>query len=111
MSKKQQLIFIPPPNKKMIVYENINADKKLRKTMTDHFFDLIPELIDNDKRFKKLKSKKYKEFFNTRESYKLIYNILRYYAKKYDINWYDLRSKSHNDDTLNYLAFKLTNKL
>lgn len=103
------MIFIPPPNKKMIVYENINADTKLRKTITDHYFDLMPELINTDSRFKKLKSKKHRDFFDTRESYKLIYNILRYYTKKYNINWYDLRSQ--NDDTLDYLSTKLTNNL
>jgi len=80
---KQKLIFLPPPfTSTYFTYQNVNADPKLRKDVTDHFFDLIN---------KGNILKKYKKILSTREGYELIYKILRRFTKKYDFNWYDLR--------------------
>lgn len=97
---KQKLIFLPPPfTSTYFTYQNVNADPKLRKDVTDHFFDLINkgDKIEN--------LKKYKKYLSTREGYELIYKILRRFTKKYDFNWYDLRSIEN--DTMDYLISKI----
>lgn len=105
---KTKLIFLPPPfTSSYFTYQNVNADPKLRKMITDHYFDLITTLIKNDNRFKSIK--KHIKFIDSRQGYEIIYKILKRYTSKYDINWYDLRSQ--NEDTLDYLALKLSKVL
>ena len=97
---KQKLIFLPPPfTSTYFTYQNVNADPKLRKDVTDHFFDLINkgDKIEN--------LKKYKKYLSTPDGYELIYKILRRFTKKYDFNWYDLRSIEN--DTMDYLISKI----
>lgn len=103
-----KLIFLPPPfTSTYFTYQNVNADPKLRKNVTDFYFDLVPKLILSDNRFKTIK--KHTKFIDSRQGYEIIYKILKRYTKKYDINWYDLRSQ--NEDTLDYLANKLSKVL
>lgn len=105
---KTKMIFLPPPfTSTYFTYQNVNADPKLRKNVTDHYFDILPDLVSNDNRFKLFK--KNLKMLKTRKGYELIYKILNHYTKKYDINWYDLRSQ--NLDTLDYLYLKLKNVL
>ena len=101
---KTKLIFLPPPfTSSYFTYQNINVDPNLRKNVTDHYFDLMPQLIKSDKRFNKLN--KHKKLLTDQKGYELVYKVLKRYTRKYDINWYDLRSQ--NDDTLDYLSKKL----
>lgn len=101
---KTRMIFLPPPLSRFpLTYQNVNADPQLRKNVTDHYFDLLPQLVKEDNRFKKLK--KHLKMLQTRKGYDLVYKILRRYTRKYDINWYDLRSQ--NQDTLDYLSRKM----
>jgi len=95
------------PRKLPFTYPDVNSDKNLRKNVTDHYYDMMDDLLQQNKLFKSIK--KHKPLFNTKKGYKLIYNILRFYTKKYNINWYDLRSQ--NKETLEYLAFKLNSVL
>jgi len=105
---KTKLIFLPPPfTSSYFTYQNVNADPKLRKNVTDHFFDLMTYLTKNDKRFTNFKNKI--KFLNSREGYEIIYKILNHYTKKYDLNWYDLRP--HQENTLDYLSKKLNKVL
>lgn len=96
---KQKLIFLPPPfTSTFFNYQNVNADPKLRKDVTDHFFDKInftkTSLITKNKKL-----------LSSRQGYEIIYKILRRFTKKYDLNWYDLRSIEN--DTLDYIYQKL----
>ena len=101
---KTKLIFLPPPfTSSYFTYQNVNVDPNLRKNVTDHYFDLLPELLNNDNRFKPLK--KHKNLFTDKKGYELVYKVLKRYTRKYDINWYDLRTQ--NEDTLDYLSKKL----
>lgn len=103
---KQKLIFLPPPfTQTYFSYQNVNADPKLRKNVTDYFFDLIYDLIKNDKRF--LKFKNHKKILINRKGYEIIYKILNHFTKKYDLNWYDLRNILLQD-TLDYMSLKLS---
>lgn len=101
---KTKLIFLPPPfTSSYFTYQNVNVDPNLRKNVTDHYFDLIPQLLQNDNRFKTLK--KHKKLFQDKKGYELVYKVLQRYTRKYDINWYDLRTQ--HQDTIDYLANKL----
>lgn len=59
-------------------YPNMNKDVSLRKEVTRSFYKKILKKIGGDSnKIKKLNKKK-------------LYKLLRNYANKYDINWYDL---------------------
>lgn len=101
---KDKYIFLPPPfTSTFFTYQNVNVDPNLRKNVTDYYFDLMDSLLKNDKRFKLLK--KHSKFLSSKQGYEIIYKVLKRYTKKYDINWYDLRSQ--NENTLDYLSDKL----
>ena len=101
---KDKYIFLPPPfTSTFFKYQNVNVDPNLRKNVTDHYFDLMNSLLQNDNRFKSLK--KHSKFLSSKQGYEIIYKVLKRYTKKYDINWYDLRSQ--NENTLDYLSDKL----
>ena len=104
---KPTFIFLPPPlTSTYFTYQNVNADPKLRKSVTDHFFYLINQ-INKEKTTNKILSfnKKQKQILSTDKGYELIYQILRRYTKKYNFNWYDLRSIE--DDILYYINIKV----
>ena len=82
---KPQTYFVPPPFiNSTLVYYDVNNDKNLREMMTEYF-------LKKSKNF--IKSKNSLAKLNSPNGYKIIYEILRYFVKKYDINWYDLKEK------------------
>ena len=101
---KNNYIFLPPPfTSSYITYQDVNADPKLRKSVTDHFHEKVLESLKNDDRFKKLSSKK--KLLESDNGYWTIYKVLKHYTKKYNLNWYDLRPTEYI--TLGYIAKKL----
>jgi hypothetical protein len=83
--------WVPPPFIDHIYeYQNVNKDINLRKDVTEFFVDKILEWIDSDPDFSKLKTKK--KYYESVDGNMKIYQLLRHFVKKADINWYDLRS-------------------
>jgi hypothetical protein len=96
-------LFLPPkiktyaPLMKMptvlnadINYLDVNKDVNLRKDVTKFFKNKIIKWIEEDANFKYHQSKL--SFFKSTEGEKHIYNLLRKYIKKSNLNWYELRT-------------------
>ena len=87
-------IFIIPPIivSSAVAYQNINNDQNLRELQTKYFNKKVIEWITNDSDYKNLKN--LLSFFKNENGNKVIYNLLRKYVKKNDINWYDLKKEN-----------------
>ena len=101
--------FVPPP----IINElekkvNLNKDKELRKKVTDFFYRKTKKWIENDSDFKEAK-KNLKEI-KSDEGYDIIYQLIRKYVKKHNVNWFDLR-KYHYSSVKKYFKIKLSKSL
>jgi len=96
--------FVPPPIiDSTLVYQNVNKDENLRELMTEFFLKKSIKWVSSYNDFKD--SKKSLSQLKT-NGYNIIYNILRSYCKKNNINWYDLK-KSYNK-IKDYLKYELT---
>lgn len=73
-----------------VYYLNVNKDPDLRKEVTKFFKKKILHWINNDANY--LKFKNQIEYFQSSKGEKYIYNLLRKYIKKTNLNWYDLRT-------------------
>lgn len=94
---------VPPTTPAPFEYINVNHDVNLRKDVTLFFHKKVLKWLDTDKNFSKHKNKK--NLLNSVDGQIHIYNLLRYFVKRSNINWYDLRD--------NYYIIKefLNNKL
>jgi len=108
-TNRVKTIFVPPPVIATLkeVYD-INKDPQLRKNVTIWYQKKIISWITSKKTFKHTKNNL--KLLKTNEGYKIIYQLLRKFVKKYDANWYDLR-KLHYDQVKDYLRFELGKKL
>jgi len=80
--------YPPPPIQDSIYeYQNLNKDPKLRNEVTNFFKKKVLKWINKYPEFEILKSKNI--------NYDSIFKILRKIVKKKNLNWYELRSKSH----------------
>jgi hypothetical protein len=80
----------PPFIDHIYEYQDVNKDVNLRKDVTEWFVKKILHWIESDDDFKKLKNKK--KYFESVDGNMEVYKFLRYFVKKANINWYDLRS-------------------
>jgi hypothetical protein len=78
---------VPPIQDSIYEYQNLNKDPNLRNVVTNFFKQKILKWIKKYPEFEILKSKTI--------DYDSIYKILRKIVKKKNLNWYELRSKSH----------------
>ena len=76
-----------------INYLNINKNPQLRKDVTEFFQEKILKWIKHDSDFKKYKNKI--NLIDSEEGSKLVYSLIRSFVKKYNYNWYDLRTKKY----------------
>ena len=83
---------VPPVLSVEYQYQNINKDPKLRTQVTLHFQEKMIDWIKHDKDFRKFKSKL--NFIKSNEGKYYIYDLLRYFVKRTQLNWYDLRERS-----------------
>lgn len=103
--KDNDIYFLPDRYfKKTIVYPNVNADPKLRKSVTLWFHKKLLQWLNNNNDFKKFK--KYYKKINTKTGIKKLYNVIRYYVKKTDCNWYDLKEQ-HYEILKDYILLKM----
>ena len=85
--------FVPPPIiNSTLLYQDVNKDENLRELMTEFFLKKSIKWVSSYDDFKDSK-KSLSEL--KRNGYNIIYNILKTYCKKNNINWYDLK-KSYN---------------
>jgi hypothetical protein len=80
---------VPPLINSIYEYQNVNKDINLRKDVTNFFHRKILKWIEKYPDLTHLKSQK--SYFESYKGKKHIYNLLRHFIKKSDINWYDLR--------------------
>ena len=92
--------YFPPPPVIGTYFEyiDVNKNKDLRKKVTTFFHKKVIKWVSSSEYpgFSHLKSHQKK--LSSEEGYKLIYNLIRYFVKRYNINWYDLKD--------NYSLFK-----
>ncbi len=90
--------YFPPPPVIGTYFEfiDINKDENLRKKVTLFFQKKLIKWVSSYPEFSHLKSQKSK--IESEKGYKVIYNLIRYFCKNYNVNWYDLRE--------NYLLLK-----
>ena len=81
---------VPPVIESAVVYQDINNNIPLRKTVTKFFQDKLLKWIKEYPEFSKFKNMLNK--IQTEEGYTLIYKILRKFVKAYNMNWYELRT-------------------
>lgn len=97
--------WVPPPIIESVVeYQDVNKDVNLRKDVSDYFYNKVIKWVNTDSDFIELKNKL--DFLKSNDGYIKIYNILRKFVKKTEMNWYDLRKHKHL--IKNYLKVKLT---
>ncbi len=98
--------YIPPPFiNSNIQYQNIDVDPNLRKIITKFYLKKTIKWIENYKEFENLKHNLSK--LNSNEGIHIIYNLLRRYSKKYNINWFNMKEKKNYYIIKNYLKKKL----
>jgi hypothetical protein len=97
--------YLPPPLiNASLIYQDINNDKNLRKNVTTYFLEKCIKWCLTDKQFNN--SKKNISKLKSKNGIIIIYNILREIVKKYNYNWYDLRTM-HYDLVKNYFKNNL----
>jgi hypothetical protein len=84
---------VPPYVNPVYEYQNVNKDKNLRKDVRDFFHRKVLKWINENPDFNHLKSQRH--FLESTEGKMVIYNLLRHFIKKSNINWYDLRDNYH----------------
>lgn len=94
---------VPPIMPLGYQYQNINHDLTLRKNVTDFFHTKIIKWITNYSEFSNYKNKL--DYLNTVDGKIHLYNVLRKFVKRSNINWYDLRD--NYDIVKSYLQKKL----
>lgn len=87
--KKPNIYFLPPPViPSYYEYQDINNDVELRTTVVNFFFKKLKKWVKNEKIFIK-----YQDYdIDNKKTKRKLYKLLRFYVKKGNINWYDLRN-------------------
>jgi hypothetical protein len=98
--------FLPPPIiNSQLVYQNINKDPNLRKSVTNFYLKKVIKWLSSYDEFKH--AKKSLKYIKSENGYNIIYNLLRHYVNKNNTNWYDLKESYIN--VKDYLRYKLGN--
>ena len=95
----------PPYINSVIQYQNIDIDPNLRKLITNFYLKKSIKWITNYKEFEN--SKKNLSKLKSKDGKKIIYNLLRYYSKNYNTNWYEMKEKTKYYNIKDYLKSKL----
>lgn len=88
----QRYYPVPPVLSVEYEYQNVNKDPKLRSQVTLYFQEKLIHWIKDHKDFKKFKSKL--TFIKSKDGKYYIYDLLKHFVKRTQINWYDLRRNS-----------------
>jgi hypothetical protein len=80
---------VPPILPTPFEYQNVNADPQLRRNVTEFYVYKISKWIKSDPDFAKFK--RLTNHFNTKQGEITIYNLLKEFVAKSNINWYDIR--------------------
>lgn len=103
LKKNKIKTFIPTLREKV----DINKDPKLRKTITTFYYKKAKKWMETYKDFKH--TKKNLKKIKSKDGFKIIYNLLRKFVKKYNVNWYELRKPNYEivKDFLKYELAKI----
>ena len=86
---------VPPVVPSVYQYQNINKDVNLRNTVTKFFQKKIIKWINNNDLPANGSNNRTIQFIETLDGRKHIYDLLRHFVHKADINWYDLKDNYH----------------
>ena len=82
--------FPPPPIiGSYFEYIDLNKDEKVRERTTEFFHKKVIKWASTYKEFNHLKPKLKK--IESEEGKKVVYNLIRYFVKVYNINWWHLK--------------------
>lgn len=99
--------YYPPPPYLYTTfeYQDVGTNMKYRTEVTNFFYQKVIKWIESYKEFSHLK--KYLSFIKSNEGFKYIYELLRLFTKKSNINWFDLRD--NYAIVKDFLRFKIGN--
>jgi hypothetical protein len=104
-TKTRKYYPVPHVMPGVIEYQNVNADPRLRKNVTEFYIYKINKWIQSDNDFTKYK--KLANHFKSQEGTNTVYNLLKEFVKKSGINWYDIRDNYQL--VKDYFKYKLMN--
>ena len=88
-----------------IPYLNVNNNQELRNSVTSYFLNKTIKWINN-----KEMPNNFKPILISHKGDDFMYELLRKYVNKHNINWYDLRNK-HYESTKDYIIRKLSKNI
>lgn len=97
-----QYLHAPPVNRIGYEYQDVNKNIELRTDVTNFYYNKVLKWM-NTSEFENIKTQK--TYLESSKGKKLVYNLLRKFIKKSEINWYDLRS--NEDIVTKYLIQNL----
>lgn len=99
--------YYPPPAYiySSYQYQDVGADMRYRTEITKFFQQKVLKWIQSYKEFSHLK--KHYDFINSKQGLVYIYNLLKLFCKKSNINWFDLRD--NYNVVKDFLRFKIGN--
>lgn len=84
-----QYLHAPLVNRIGYEYQDVNKNIELRTDVTNFYYNKVLKRM-NTSEFENIKTQK--TYLESSKGKKLVYNLLRKFIKKSEINWYDLRS-------------------
>lgn len=80
---------VPPLIPTVYEYQNVNYDPRLRKQVTEYFYQRTLNWLHYDPSWKSLK--KIRRIVESRNGIELIFSLLKLFKNNSNLNWYDLR--------------------
>ena len=87
-------VVLPPPMPPNYNYQDVNLDPNLRLDVINYFYNKLLKWISSSRLYTKYSEHENYIFNNKYKVKQKIYKLLRYFVKKANINWYDLRSNN-----------------
>lgn len=101
-SKLYPYTYVPPIIEEVL---DVGKDMRLRKMMTDFFYEKLLKWIKTDPKF--ANHKKDLVYLKTKAGYKYVYHLLRVYVKNSRVNWYDLKDNLNYPNVKKFLNIKV----
>jgi hypothetical protein len=84
--------YFIPPMPSYYEYQDINQDSQLRTDVVNYFYHKLLKWITSSSLYEKYQKHEDYLYKNKTEVKQKIYKLLRYFVKKANINWYELRT-------------------
>lgn len=84
--------YFLPPIPSYYEYQDINQDEQLRTDVVNYFYYKLLKWVASSSMYKEYRNYENDLYKNKVETKRNIYKLLRYFIKKANINWYELRT-------------------